>query len=67
MQPSLVQTFDLLPMGHFSSAGDSTQILGVFPSKGNIEAEMLSKLLLEAMMLTEQAGLLNFVTFDGAN
>ncbi|XP_077508835.1 uncharacterized protein LOC144120336 [Amblyomma americanum] len=47
--------------------GDWTQILGVFSSKGNIKAEMLSKLLLEAIILTEQAGLfVDFVTCDGA-
>lgn len=54
-------------MWHFSFAGDWTQILGVFSSKGNIKAEMLSKLLLEAIILTEQAGLfVDFVTCDGA-
>ncbi|XP_075723751.1 uncharacterized protein LOC142765832 [Rhipicephalus microplus] len=41
--------------------GDWTQILGVFSSKGNIKAEMLAKLLLEAILLSEQAGL--FVDF----
>ncbi|KAG0411826.1 hypothetical protein HPB47_011044, partial [Ixodes persulcatus] len=44
-----------------------TQILGVFSSKGNIKADMLSKLLLEAILLAEQAGLfVDFVSCDGA-
>ncbi|KAH7932620.1 hypothetical protein HPB49_000096 [Dermacentor silvarum] len=47
--------------------GDWTQILGVFSSKGNIKAEMLAKLLLEATLLSEQAGLfVDFVSCDGA-
>ncbi|KAL3211612.1 hypothetical protein MRX96_036304 [Rhipicephalus microplus] len=47
--------------------GDWTQILGVFSSKGNIKAEMLAKLLLEAILLSEQAGLfVDFVSCDGA-
>lgn len=49
------------------SAGDWTQILGVFSSKGNIKADMLSKLLLEAILLAEKAGLfVDFVSCDGA-
>lgn len=48
-------------------AWDWTQILAVFSSKGNVKAEMLSKLLLEAIILSEQAGLLvDFVSCDGA-
>ncbi|KAH8035053.1 hypothetical protein HPB51_004294 [Rhipicephalus microplus] len=47
--------------------GDWTQILRVFSSKGNIKAEMLAKLLLEAILLSEQAGLfVDFVSCDGA-
>ncbi|KAH6943996.1 hypothetical protein HPB50_001152 [Hyalomma asiaticum] len=47
--------------------GDWTQILGVFSSKGNIKADMLSKLLLEAIFLAEKAGLfVDFVSCDGA-
>lgn len=47
--------------------GDWTQILGVFSSKGNIKADMLSKLLLEAILLAEKAGLfVDFVSCDGA-
>ncbi|KAH8031353.1 hypothetical protein HPB51_016411 [Rhipicephalus microplus] len=47
--------------------GDWTQILGVFSSKGNIKAEMLAELLLEAILLSEQAGLfVDFVFCDGA-
>ncbi|XP_077486371.1 uncharacterized protein LOC144097572 [Amblyomma americanum] len=39
--------------------GDWTQVLGVFfSSKGNIKAEMLEKILLEAILLSEKAGLL---------
>lgn len=53
---------------YFLCAGDWTQILGVFSSKGNIKADMLSKLLLEAIILAEQAGLfVDFVTCDGAS
>lgn len=52
---------------HFSCAGDWTQILGVFSSKGNIKADMFSKLLLEAVILAEQAGLfVDFVMCDVA-
>ncbi|XP_049513144.1 uncharacterized protein LOC125940716 [Dermacentor silvarum] len=47
--------------------GDWTQILGVFSSKGNIKAGMLSKLLLEAILLAEKASLFgDFVSCDGA-
>lgn len=39
----------------------------MFSSKGNIKAEMLAKLLLEAILLSEQAGLfVDFVSCDGA-
>ncbi|KAK8766159.1 hypothetical protein V5799_007059, partial [Amblyomma americanum] len=48
--------------------GDWTQVLGVFSSKGNIKAEMLEKILLEAILLSEKAGLfVDFVTCDGAS
>lgn len=50
-----------------SSTGDWTQILGAFSSKGNIKAGMLSKLLLEAILLAEKTGLfVDFVSCDGA-
>lgn len=52
----------------FHDAGDWTQVLGVFSSKGNIKAEMLEKILIEAILLTEQAGLfVDVVTCDGAS
>ncbi|KAG0444770.1 hypothetical protein HPB47_013396 [Ixodes persulcatus] len=44
------------------------QILGVFTSKGNVKAVLLSKIIVEAVMLGEQAGLkVDFVTSDGAS
>lgn len=57
----------LAPLLFVCSAGDWTQMLGVFSSKGNIKADMLSKLLLEAILLAEKAGLfVDFVSCDGA-
>lgn len=44
-----------------------TQILGVFSSKGNVKAPLLSKLLLEATILAEKSGLrVDYWTSDGA-
>ncbi|KAG0442910.1 hypothetical protein HPB47_015491 [Ixodes persulcatus] len=44
-----------------------TQILGVFASRGNVKAPVLSKILLEATILTEKSGLfVDFWTSDGA-
>lgn len=64
----LSRSVSCLPIKHECyCAGDWTQILGVFSSKGNIKAEMLAKLLLEATLLSEQAGLfVDFVSCDGA-
>lgn len=48
--------------------GSWHQILGVFASRGNVKAELLSKIVMEAMLLTEQVGLkVDFVTADGAS
>ncbi|KAG0436645.1 hypothetical protein HPB47_017837 [Ixodes persulcatus] len=47
---------------------DWTQVLGTFASRSNVKAGTLSKILLEATLLAEQAGLfVDFVTFDGAS
>lgn len=55
------------PVWFFYCAGDWTQILGVFASRSNIKAEMLTKLLLEAILLAERAGLfVEFLTCDSA-
>ncbi|KAH9381545.1 hypothetical protein HPB48_005480 [Haemaphysalis longicornis] len=43
------------------------QILGVFASKGNVKASVLSKILVEATILAEKAGLfVDYWTIDGA-
>lgn len=43
------------------------QILGVFASQSNVKADVLSKIVLEATLLCEQAGLhADGVTCDGA-
>ncbi|XP_029823499.2 uncharacterized protein LOC115309382 [Ixodes scapularis] len=48
--------------------GDWTQVLGTFASRSNVKAGTLSKILLEATLLAEQAGLfVDFVTCDGAS
>ncbi|KAK8775732.1 hypothetical protein V5799_030924 [Amblyomma americanum] len=47
--------------------GSWTQIIGVFASSGNVKSQMLSKIVLEATVLCEQAGLLvHYVCTDGA-
>ncbi|KAH9366756.1 hypothetical protein HPB48_007845 [Haemaphysalis longicornis] len=46
--------------------GNWTQILGVFASKGNVKANILSKILLEATILAEKSGLfVDYWTSDG--
>lgn len=48
-------------------AGKWTQILGVFASKSNVKASVLSKILLEATILAKNAGLfVDYWTSDGA-
>ncbi|KAH7979820.1 hypothetical protein HPB49_011393 [Dermacentor silvarum] len=48
-------------------SGKWTQILAVFATHGNVKGELLAKLLVEAVLLAEYAGLLvDFVTCDGA-
>ncbi|KAL1443537.1 hypothetical protein MTO96_045969 [Rhipicephalus appendiculatus] len=48
-------------------AGKFSQILGVFAANGNVKGELLCKILVEATILAEQAGLfVHFVTCDGA-
>ncbi|KAM7307156.1 uncharacterized protein ISCGN_010792 [Ixodes scapularis] len=50
-----------------SQKGKWTQILGVFASRGNVKAPVLSKILLEATILAENSGLfVDFWTSDGA-
>ncbi|KAH7953313.1 hypothetical protein HPB49_007028 [Dermacentor silvarum] len=47
--------------------GKWTQILAVFATHGNVKGELLAKLLVEAVLLAEDAGLLvDFVTCEGA-
>nr|XP_050030190.2 uncharacterized protein LOC126526334 [Dermacentor andersoni] len=49
-------------------SGSWHQILGVFASRGNVKAALLSKIVLEAVILAEKAGLkVDFVTADGAS
>ncbi|KAG0415812.1 hypothetical protein HPB47_007009 [Ixodes persulcatus] len=44
-----------------------SQVVGVFASRGNVKAPLLSKLLLEALICCENAGLfVDYVTCDGA-
>lgn len=51
----------------FFFSGEWTQILGVFSSRGNVKAHLLSKLLLEATILAEKSGLrVDFWTGAGA-
>lgn len=48
--------------------GSWHQILGVFASKGNVKAMLLSKIIMEAVLLAEKAGLkVDFITSDGAS
>lgn len=47
--------------------GGWTQVLGVFASRGNVKAPTLAKIIVEATVLAEQAGLyVDTVTCDGA-
>ncbi|KAH9365522.1 hypothetical protein HPB48_010478 [Haemaphysalis longicornis] len=49
-------------------SGSWHQILGVFASKGNVKAPLLSKIVMEAVLLAENAGLkVDNVTCDGAS
>lgn len=49
-------------------SGSWHQILGVFASRGNVKAPLLSKIILEATLLAENAGLrVDYVTCDGAS
>lgn len=51
----------------FKYAGNWTQILGVFASRGNVKADVLAKIIVEATILCEKAGLfVDSVTCDGA-
>lgn len=50
------------------SLGQWTQVLGVFASRGNVKADTLAKIIVEATILCEKAGLfVDFVTCDGAS
>nr|XP_037280523.1 uncharacterized protein LOC119173843 [Rhipicephalus microplus] len=47
--------------------GKWTQVLAVFATHGNVKGELLAKILVEAVLLAEDAGLfVDFVTCDGA-
>ncbi|XP_049268906.1 uncharacterized protein LOC119381959 [Rhipicephalus sanguineus] len=49
-------------------AGKCSQILAVFASHANVKGELLCKILVEATILAEQAGLfVDFITCDGAS
>ncbi|XP_077513304.1 uncharacterized protein LOC144124486 [Amblyomma americanum] len=49
-------------------SGQFQQILGVFGSRSNVKADILSKIILDATLAAEKAGLfVNFVTTDGAS
>ncbi|KAH9365456.1 hypothetical protein HPB48_008908 [Haemaphysalis longicornis] len=49
-------------------SGSWHQILGVFASRGNVKAHLLSKIILEAVVFAERAGLkVDYVTCDGAS
>ncbi|KAH6937748.1 hypothetical protein HPB50_003766 [Hyalomma asiaticum] len=49
-------------------AGSWHQILGVFASRGNVKAQLLSKILIEAILLAEKAALkVDYITADGAS
>ncbi|KAL1484960.1 hypothetical protein MTO96_049902, partial [Rhipicephalus appendiculatus] len=64
---STVYTPSAMPGPAAKKTGKWTQILGVFASKGNVKAPILSKILLEATILSEKAGLfVDFWTSDGA-
>lgn len=44
-----------------------TRIIGVFASQGNVKGDLLAKVVLEAVILCEQAGLhTDYITSDGA-
>lgn len=48
-------------------AGSWHQILGVFTSRGNVNAALLSKILLEAVLVAEEASLkVDYMVADGA-
>lgn len=48
--------------------GSWTQILGVFAAKGNVKADVLSKIILEATILAEKSGLyVDYITSDAAS
>ncbi|KAG0444484.1 hypothetical protein HPB47_013743 [Ixodes persulcatus] len=48
--------------------GKWTQILGVFASRGNVKAGLLSKIILDTVLLAEQAGLfINYICCDAAS
>ncbi|KAH7951103.1 hypothetical protein HPB52_004734 [Rhipicephalus sanguineus] len=48
--------------------GKWTQVLGVFASRSNVKADTLAKIIVEATILCEKAGLLvDYVTCDGAS
>ncbi|KAG0425383.1 hypothetical protein HPB47_027441, partial [Ixodes persulcatus] len=45
--------------------GKCTQVIGAFATRGNVKAEMLAKILIEATILAEASGLLvDFITCD---
>ncbi|XP_042150354.1 uncharacterized protein LOC120840815 [Ixodes scapularis] len=48
--------------------GKWTQVIGVFASSGNVKADLLTKIVTEAIILCEQSGLLvDYVCCDGAS
>lgn len=52
----------------FFLLGNWTQILGVFASRSNVKAATLAKIIVESIVLSEQAGLyVDSVTCDAAS
>ncbi|KAH7979800.1 hypothetical protein HPB49_011096 [Dermacentor silvarum] len=48
--------------------GEFSQIIGAFATHGNVKGSLLCKILIEAIILVEKAGLfVDFVTCDGAS
>lgn len=49
-------------------SGNFQQILGVFGSHGNVKADVLAKIIVDATLTAEKSGLfVDFVTTDGAS
>ncbi|KAL1467228.1 hypothetical protein MTO96_042316, partial [Rhipicephalus appendiculatus] len=59
--------FSVKCKGAVNQQGKWSQIVGVFATKGNVKGDILLKILMEATILVEQAGLfVDHITCDGA-